>query len=654
MALPKPSPLRRSAARLIPVLPALLLLLMAVLAGGAALRESLTFDEMMHIGAGVSYVQRLELRLNPEHPPLAKVAAALPLVLRGAHADYSDASWAMSRNFFPAFIGQMVFGELLVNHWNQQAGTLAWARLPMLLLTLALGWALYSYARRLGGNWGGLLSLTAFVSMPVFLAFGPLVHTDVAVTLFSVLALWTFAKLWEEPGRGRVLLFALSLAGALLSKFTGVLLFFALAGFGLTLRLRALPAAPSVRAEAKAWRRRRWRATWKGVLWALLIVYAFYLVFSWNQSTGSLALLGHSPLAVGLRRLLLPPWLYLRGMSMVAMTASRPTFILGHGYPHGVWFYFPVLLLLKSPLGFLGLLATALALAVGLRRREPSVPAIEPGAALYWRIAWVSLVVYTAACLVSRVNIGFRHFTIPLALLILLLAPLPRMLARLRAAAPAAGRLMTALTVTLAVLSVAAAVGAYPYYFPYANSLTMGRPAYTLFSDSNLDWDQALPEVRRFAQKRGIQSVPLDAYGLSDSRATVPQSYMWNCQAPAAEDAGRWAVISANMILDIENCRWLMQYPNAALGGGSMYAIRLPAPIPPAGAQGGPPLPAARRTMFPGPNGEDARLMFISLIEHPDRVPKVGAEIQQTVDEFSGKALERVPWLKKRLAETAE
>jgi len=37
------------------LLAGLLLILMAVLAGGAALRESVTIDEVAHIGAGVSY-----------------------------------------------------------------------------------------------------------------------------------------------------------------------------------------------------------------------------------------------------------------------------------------------------------------------------------------------------------------------------------------------------------------------------------------------------------------------------------------------------------------------------------------------------------------------------------------------------------------------
>src|SRR6516162_4997883 len=179
------------------VLAGLLLALMAALAGGAALRESVTTDEVAHIGAGVSYLQKLDLRMNPEHPPLPKMLAALPLVFRGVRADYTHISWTASDKFFPAFLGQWVFGAWLLEKWNEPRATLAWARLPMLLLTLALGWAVFVCARRLGGSWGGLLCLSVYVSTPAFLAFGPLVHTDVAVTLFSLLALWAFAEVWH-------------------------------------------------------------------------------------------------------------------------------------------------------------------------------------------------------------------------------------------------------------------------------------------------------------------------------------------------------------------------------------------------------------------------------------------------------------------------
>src|SRR5881394_4597766 len=86
------------------LLAVLLLAFMAVLAGGAARRESVTVDEVSHIGAGVSYLQRLDLRMNPEHPPLAKVLAAIPLVIRGVRADYNHISWTFSEKFFPAYM----------------------------------------------------------------------------------------------------------------------------------------------------------------------------------------------------------------------------------------------------------------------------------------------------------------------------------------------------------------------------------------------------------------------------------------------------------------------------------------------------------------------------------------------------------------------
>src|SRR5271157_2351310 len=102
----------------ISILALLLLALMFLLAGGAALRESVTIDEVAHIGAGVSYLQKLDLRYNEEHPPLAKVLAALPLAVRGAHADYSGTIWSVSQGFFPAFLGEWIFGEYFLTRWN--------------------------------------------------------------------------------------------------------------------------------------------------------------------------------------------------------------------------------------------------------------------------------------------------------------------------------------------------------------------------------------------------------------------------------------------------------------------------------------------------------------------------------------------------------
>src|ERR1700693_3463605 len=449
------------------VLAGVLLILMALLAGGAALRESVTVDETAHIGAGLSYLQKLDLRFNEEHPPLPKVLAALPLVLRGARADYSHISWTFSDGFFPAYLGQWVFGEWVLTKWNDPVSTLAWARAPMLVVALILGWVLFVYARRLGGDWAGLLCLTVFVSTPAFIAFAPLVHTDLAVTLFSLLTLWRFAEIWQNPSRTNVLVFSLCLAAALLSKFTAIILFFAFVAFALSTRWRAVLGQPITKPEARAWRRLRWRVTLQGILWAVLIVYLFYFLFSMRQPTDALDRLGHAAATEPLRRILMPAWLYLRGLFLVLITASRPTYILGHAYPHGVWFYFPVLFVLKSTLGFLGLLALTLGLALTQKGSDvANAPIIPAEFAIHWRVLWVSLIVFTGFCFLSRLHISIRHFSIPLILLILLLAPLPRMIERLHSYAPNATRLVAALVVILTLSCLFTAVRTYPFYFP--------------------------------------------------------------------------------------------------------------------------------------------------------------------------------------------
>jgi hypothetical protein len=594
---------------------------MAVLADGAARRESVTFDEVAHIGAGVSYLQKLDMRMNEEHPPLAKVLAALPLVVRGVHADYSQVSWTFSGSgMFKQILGEWIFGDWLIARWNDLLPTVFWARQSMLFLTLVLGFVLFRYGSRLGDPWGGLLCLCTYATMPVMLAFGPLVLTDIAITLFVVLTAWTFAGMWRSPSRGTILCFGLAFGGALLSKFSAGLLFFCFPAFILSLRWLPAPEQPTDKAELRAWRRLRWRSLTKAILLAALVVYAVYFVLSWNEPTDSMSLLGHNMAALLLRRLLMPPWIYLRGLALFAFTAKPPAYILGHWYPHGVWFYFPLLFLLKSSLAFLLLLVLALAVGLVAKFRAVRIAVIPEGMELHWRAVWVFLVIYTLACILSRFQFSIRHFSVSLALLILLLAPLPRTLNQLRSSGWPAARAGVWLTVALALASIVTAVRAYPYYLPFLNSLSFGHPAYTLVADSNLDWNQGLLEAESFVQQRGLAHVLVDAYGFSDPTEYVPQGQFWNCQEAKPDDGGQWAIVSANLIRESHNCIWLMQYPHETLAGGSMYAFQLPGVIPAAGTAGGPPLPENFRRFADIPFAGDARLIWIICIRDPQQL----------------------------------
>jgi hypothetical protein len=603
----------------------LLLAFMALLSGGAARQESVTIDEVAHIGAGVSALQKLDLRMNLEHPPLAKVVAALPLVLRGVHADYSHLSWTFSGKGAQEFLGEWVWGHWLIMRWNDPFSTVMWARVPMLLVTLLLGLAIYGFGSRLGGRWGGLLCLCAYASMPAFLAFGPLVITDVVITLFWVLAIWQLPEMWRSPSRGTVVKYGLILAGAFLSKFSSGLLLFVFIAVSLSLRWRAVPERPTDKLERRKWHQ---RASWnilRAIGWAALFVYIFYFVFSFGQPTDSFNLIPHFPASPLLRRVLMPVWLYLGGLLLFAVSAgSRPTYILGHAYSHGVWFYFPSLFLLKSPLAFLLLLLLALAMAIVLKRRrsEPSgQPSVLPaGMELHWRAVWISLIVFVVMCMLNRLDISIRHFLIPLALLILLLAPLPSMLQSLQRSNWPVARAGILLTIGLTIASLATAAWAYPNYFPFLNVLSTGRPGYLLVNDSNLDWNHALPQVEILVRQNNLNRILLDEYGFSEPTAYVPQAQLWSCQEPSASDGGQWAVVSAGSIADAHNCLWLMRYPHQVLAGGSMYAFQLPQVIPTAGAPGGPPLPEAYRYLGGFSPLGDPRSMFLNCIRDPEQL----------------------------------
>jgi hypothetical protein len=236
---------------------------------------------------------------------------------------------------------------------------------------------------------------------------------------------------------------------------------------------------------------------------------------------------------------------------------------------------------------------------------------------------------------------------VPSALLILMLAPLPRMLSELRDRNPIAATLGAGAIAALAAGCLFTAVRAYPNYFPYINALRLGRPAYVLVNDSNVDWNQSLPDVKLFAETHRLQEIGLDEYGFSDPTVFVPQAKTWNCQSPTPQDEGQWVALSANFILDGHNCAWLMQYPRETLAGGSMYAIRLPAHIPAAGSAGGPPLPSAYREFGGITMPFDLRILFMHVFQSPDDLPQAVEWMQAAfaaVSKSPGQPLPKPPW----------
>ena len=104
-------------------LAASLLILMAILMFSSVWNDSATMDELAHIPSGYSYLKFKDMRLNPEHPPLLKDLAGLPLQFINLNFPLQDKSWATDIN------GQWDAGaKFLYESGNDADKIIFWAR----------------------------------------------------------------------------------------------------------------------------------------------------------------------------------------------------------------------------------------------------------------------------------------------------------------------------------------------------------------------------------------------------------------------------------------------------------------------------------------------------------------------------------------------
>jgi hypothetical protein len=501
--------------------------------------------------------------------------------VRHAVIDYTSPYW--QRCGVDARCGdEWRLGQQFFSTWNQNARQLlAMARVTMLLLTLALGLVLYGYGRALGGRWGGLLSLGFFAASPFWIANGPLVENDVALALFSLVAVWTFANLLNHSNLPRTAAFSLSLAAALLTKFSAGLLFAVLFLLWWWEAKRPAPTGVPPRPARNAG---AWMAG--GVAAAALLVDTVETVFGWNTPLariqtlvppgGQLARLlaglhGHETL----RHLLLPPILFGEGIVAVLAHRRRPSYLLGHHTAHGTPLYFPLLFLLKMTPAFLLALVLLAGLALACHRFRLGM--IVASTHLPHVRGMVLLAgVFVTAAIASQLNIGIRHCSVPIAALTLLLALIAPCSRRM-----VAGRHLRSLqwiSAGLGAASLLSTVLIAPWFLTYFNPLIGNTPKYQVAGDSNLDWGQSLPDLQQFLLAHHARSVALDYFGVVPIHVYVPEAEPWSCED--RDDApGGWTAVSASRILamaDGGSCAWLFHYPSKALAGGSIYVFFLP------------------------------------------------------------------------------
>jgi len=320
-------------------------------------QESLTFDEDDHIFAGYEMWKTGDYGLNPEHPPLVKLLATSVILGESLQIPpnkgrfFKEEAYLDGRDFL----------------WKNDPDHHLLLRMRLMAGVPAIGMTLTIFLAAL--EWFGpeaaLIALTVAVFDPNLLAHSALVTTDMGLSCFLLLSILAFYRWASSPTWLRLGLAGLAAGCVIGSKHSGILLapmLLALAGLeviraakGERLRtaVRMLGGFAAIVAIAVA------------VLWSL---YGFRyaarpvglaLGTSLKNYMAPLGGLDKSVVSAFARWHLLPES-YLMGLVDVRLVAQgSPTYILGHVYAHGVWWYFPTAILIKTTLGLMLLVALA-------------------------------------------------------------------------------------------------------------------------------------------------------------------------------------------------------------------------------------------------------------------------------------------------------
>jgi predicted membrane-bound dolichyl-phosphate-mannose-protein mannosyltransferase len=197
----------------------IILVFMGVLMLTSIREDSITTDEAPHITSGYSYLKLQDFRLNPEHPPLIKDLAAIPLLFLNLNFPKDHPAWTSMVNAQWDLAPQFLYRS-----GNDPDKIIFWGRILPILITLLFGWFVFKWARELYGAKWALFALTLFAFSPTILAHGRLVTTDVPAAAAFFVSIYYFIKLLKNPSKKNLIIAGVVFAIAQLTKFSLVLL----------------------------------------------------------------------------------------------------------------------------------------------------------------------------------------------------------------------------------------------------------------------------------------------------------------------------------------------------------------------------------------------------------------------------------------------
>lgn len=494
-----------------PILP-LSLATMVVFMVGGALHDTPTVDEPNHIVRGMALLETGDGRLNIAHPPLANLVQAVPGRILGHSFEVE------SREGWESWNLDEVIESIIAADYEAFREVLFAGRFSTLVSSLLLGVYLYFLTRERFGIAAARATLVILALHPVFLAHGRLVTTDLAITMGVVL---TAGELWRyltRPGLARLLSLGAALGFACAAKFTGVFLVVPLVFLVVLHAEKGSVRFPQPKRSSRFLHAARDLAI-VGVL-ACLIVNLSYGFDRTGMTVGEI--LRHEPQPTNwitqnyegqvLERAsllpALPAWLpvpfpYPYVFGLFTIKAQNEKGHAGWFMGEKAWFghplYFPIMGVIKSPIGLLALFLIGIVSFFRGRRRWKEL-AMDPLVAIP--------VFFGVVLLNAQIQIGVRH-AMPVLVFTVVFAGW--------AAARAwdGGSWKRAGVVCAIALLAMETMTAHPHHISHFSWLIGGPSVGHEVTIMGEDWGQDVAELARVAQDEGLEPLLYQPYGKS-------------------------------------------------------------------------------------------------------------------------------------------
>lgn len=537
---------------------AALLLFVLIITVLSIRNDSLTMDELAHLPAGYSYLTQKDMRLNPEHPPLMKDLAAVPLLfIKDINFPDDIKAWKEDVN------GQWDFGNnLLYKSSNPAEKMIFWGRIPMILILLLLGFYVFWWTREVFGNKASLIALFLYSFSPTLLAHGRLVTTDVAAAAGVFIATYYFVKFLKDPKKKNIIFAGIALGLAELLKFSLILLF---PFFFLLMIIWAIAKSSNKREFLESLGRYFVLTVLVGVI-CFAVIWIVYLFHTWDYPPEKqvrdtefiLSSFGNRTLAGIVVWMADKPILkaighYFLGVFMILQRASggNTGYFLGEVSAAGWKAYFPTVYFIKETLVFHILSLIALFYAIS-RIRKPlwQNTVLRTRDWIKYHFAELSMLVFIAiywiTSLSSNLNIGVRHLLPTFPLVISLTGGMTAMWLK-----EPRKKLKTAFIAWLILWQAFSIFFIYPHFLAYFNETVGGaEQGYKYVVDSNLDWGQDVKRLKQWTEKEKIDKIYVDYFGGTDLEYHLGEKYhSWSGTTDPKEfPKGNYLAVSATLL----------------------------------------------------------------------------------------------------------